>query len=207
MARISHRILLPIAALAASASLAAANEAAHSTGHGAEQVSPYAGEQSRAIKSLSPADIAELRKGAGWGLAKAAELNGVPGPAHLLELKDEIPLDAGQVAAITAMRDDMRARAIRAGARLIAAEEALEKRFRSGDIDEGRLRASLEAIAEARMELRYVHLATHLKTPALLSAEQIARYNRLRGYGDADPCASVPAGHDAALWRRHNGCE
>jgi hypothetical protein len=49
--------------------------------------------QSRAIKSLSDNDINELRRGGGWGLALAAELNGMPGPAHLLELKDKIPLD------------------------------------------------------------------------------------------------------------------
>ena len=48
---------------------------------------PYAGLEARAIKSLSAADVQELRRGGGWGLALPAELNGVPGPAHLLELK------------------------------------------------------------------------------------------------------------------------
>ena len=52
--------------------------------------SPYAGLEAREIKSLSEADIEELRRGGGWGLALPAELNGVPGPAHLLELRDEI---------------------------------------------------------------------------------------------------------------------
>jgi hypothetical protein len=56
--------------------------------HGAQ--TPYAGLQNRAIKSLSDNDINELRRGGGWGLALAAELNGMPGPAHLLELKDQI---------------------------------------------------------------------------------------------------------------------
>ena len=63
--------------------------------------SPYAGEESRAVKSLSAEDIAELRRGGGWGLARAAELNGMPGPIHLLELKDDIPLTREQVSAIT----------------------------------------------------------------------------------------------------------
>jgi hypothetical protein len=48
---------------------------------------PYAGQDARDIKSLSAEDIAELRRGGGWGFAKSAELNGMPGPAHLLELK------------------------------------------------------------------------------------------------------------------------
>src|SRR5262249_1929289 len=47
---------------------------------------PYAGQQSRSIKALSEDDIAALLKGAGIGLAKAAELNGYPGPAHVLAL-------------------------------------------------------------------------------------------------------------------------
>ena len=54
--------------------------------------SKYVGQEHRTIRSLSPDDIDELKKGGGWGLAKAAELNGVPGPAHVLEMKDEIHL-------------------------------------------------------------------------------------------------------------------
>ena len=49
--------------------------------------SKYAGEEEREIKSLSDSDIEELQNGKGWGLAKAAELNGVPGPVHLLDMK------------------------------------------------------------------------------------------------------------------------
>ena len=41
---------------------------------------PYAGQQTRAIKALSDDDIAALRAGEGMGMAKAAELNGYPGP-------------------------------------------------------------------------------------------------------------------------------
>ncbi len=44
--------------------------------------SKYVGEVKREIKSLSESDIEELENGKGWGFAKAAELNGVPGPIH-----------------------------------------------------------------------------------------------------------------------------
>lgn len=47
--------------------------------------SKFSRQGGRGIKSLSAADIAELRRGGGWGLAKAAKLNGLPGPVHLLE--------------------------------------------------------------------------------------------------------------------------
>lgn len=76
--------------------------------------------------SLQPPPHLELRRGGGWGLAKAAELNGMPGPAHLLELKDSIPLTTEQVSAIQAVFDRMRADAIAEGERLIALEQALE---------------------------------------------------------------------------------
>lgn len=170
------------------------------------QVSNYAGQEKQSIKSLSPEDIAELRRGGGWGLAKAAELNGVPGPAHLLELKDQIPLDEAQVSALVEIFEQMKAQAIQQGERLIALERELESYFQNRSITEAKLRASLEAIAEARKELRYTHLATHLKTPDILSPEQIEKYNALRGYANPNPCANIPEGHDAEMWRQHNGC-
>ena len=52
--------------------------------------SPYAGQQGRSIKALSDEDIAALRKGEGRGMAKAAELNGYPGPAHVLMLVKQL---------------------------------------------------------------------------------------------------------------------
>lgn len=170
-----------------------------------DHVSKYAGQQTREIKSLSADDIDELRRGGGWGLARAAELNGVPGPAHLLELKDEIGLSPEQVARISAIYDTMKAKAVAEGERLIALEQQLETQFRDGTITDATLRSALADIGESRRTLRYIHLSTHLETPEILSANQIARYNVLRGYAD-DPCTSVPEGHNAAMWRRHNGC-
>ena len=50
------------------------------------QHQPYAGMDTRAIKTLSDKDIADLNAGRGMGLALAAELNGYPGPSHALSL-------------------------------------------------------------------------------------------------------------------------
>jgi len=169
-------------------------------------VAKYAGQQTREIKSLSTDDIAELRRGGGWGLARAAELNGVPGPAHLLELKDAIELSPEQVARISEIYKTMKAKAVAEGERLISLEERLEVMFRQGTVTDSTLRAALAEIAESRKTLRYIHLSTHLETPTILSTQQIARYNVLRGYAD-DPCATVPKGHDPNMWRRHNGCD
>lgn len=192
--------LLVLAVLLLSPGLAFAQHG----GHGPP--SPYSGQETRAIKSLSEADIAELRRGGGWGLAKAAELNGVPGPAHLLELKDDIPLSADQVAAIQAIFERMHKEAIDEGERLIAGEQALDAAFRARNVTDDSLRRMLADIERSRSALRYIHLSAHLDTMAVVGEQQVARYNRLRGYGSR-PCSNVPAGHDPEMWRKHNGCQ
>ena len=167
--------------------------------------SPYAGEEARAIASLSEDDLAELAGSGGWGLARAAELNGVPGPAHLLELADEIGLDADQRAIIEAIRDEMQAEAIAAGERFVAAERALDAAFTDAVPDQAELARLVGEAGAARADLRLVHLSVHLRTTPLLTEAQIERYGMLRGYAE-DPCDAVPDGHDARMWRRHNGC-
>ena len=171
--------------------------------HGGQ--TPYAGMQNRAIKSLSDNDINELRRGGGWGLALAAELNGMPGPSHLLELKDEIPLASDQVNKTQVLLDEMRKAAIPTGERLIAAEKALESAFASGKVDESSLRRLLAEAERTRSELRFIHLSQHYKTVQFLKPEQIKRYSILRGYAD-DPCENIPAGHTPEMYKRHMGC-
>ena len=171
--------------------------------HGVQ--TPYAGMQNRAIKSLSDNDIKELRRGGGWGLALSAELNGMPGPAHMLELKDQIALNLDQVAKTQALLDDMRKAAIPTGERLIAAELALENAFAKGAVEEASLRRLLAEAESARTELRFIHLSQHYKTVQFLKPEQIKRYNILRGYAE-DPCKNIPAGHNPEMYKRHMGC-
>ena len=173
--------------------------------HSHEVQTPYAGMQNRAIKSLSDNDINELRRGAGWGLALAAELNGMPGPTHLLELKDQIPLASEQVAKTKVLLDEMRKAALPAGERLIDAEKALEAAFTNGKIDESSLRRLLADSEAARSELRFIHLSQHYKTVQFLKPEQIKRYNILRGYAE-DPCKNIPTGHNPEMYKRHMGC-
>lgn len=170
-------------------------------------VSKYAGQEKQNIKSLTASDIEELQRGGGWGLAKAAELNGVPGPAHLLELKDKVPLTADQIEKITQIYSTMQADAIEQGIKLIELEKGLEYHFQDRSINDAILQDYLAKIAHTRMTLRYIHLATHLLTPEILTEEQISTYNQLRGYDSPDVCDQIPEGHDADMWRKHNGCE
>lgn len=194
-------IPLSLTLLAATLPAAAQHDPARHAAH-----SPYAGMQAREIKSLSPADIEELRRGGGWGLALPAELNGVPGPAHLLELKDDIPLRPQQVERVQGLYDSMRSEAIPSGERLIAAEAAIERAFASGEVDDASLRALLAEAEAARAALRFIHLSRHLRTVELLDNRQITRYKVLRGYAD-DPCTDIPEGHDPDRYRRHMGCD
>jgi hypothetical protein len=168
--------------------------------------SKYAGEEKREIKSLSATDIEELQNGKGWGLAKAAELNGVPGPVHLLEMKEEINLSAEQIRAIEDIYSKMKQEAVPLGLELIELERELNNHFANRTITKEFLRQILQKIAQVHGQLRYVHLSAHLKTPDILKSEQIALYNKLRGYSSNDPCENVPKGHDPTMWKKHHNC-
>src|SRR4030088_2876215 len=79
---------------------------------------PYAGMQTRSIKALSEAQVADLGAGRGMGLALAAELNGYPGPSHVLELADKLELSADQRTRINGLFDSMKAEAVPLGSKL-----------------------------------------------------------------------------------------
>ena len=145
-------------------------------------ISKYSGQEKRVIKSLSADDIKQLEQGKGWGLAKAAELNGVPGPIHILQMKDKISLSDEQEVKIKALYADMKFSAIPLGKQLIKLEKELNDSFANKTVNRESLMQQLAAIAEISKKLRYVHLATHLETPGILSTQQIHQYNQLRGY-------------------------
>jgi Spy/CpxP family protein refolding chaperone len=149
--------------------------------------SPYAGLQTRPIKALSAEQIADLKAGHGMGLALPAELNGYPGPRHLLDLADRLGLSPSQKDALQAMFDAMTAEAIPIGERLIAQETELDGLFSKRQATAETVAAATVAIAETQAKLRNAHLKYHLATVALLQPEQIERYQQLRGYGDASP--------------------
>jgi Spy/CpxP family protein refolding chaperone len=147
-------------------------------------MAPYAGQQTRQIKALSDEDITALLKGDGMGFAKAAELNGYPGPKHVLDIAGQLKLTPDQHQQIQTIFDRMSAAAKPLGAELVEQERVLDQLFQQGNITPDRLAQEIAAIAELQGRLRAVHLSAHLETRALLSAEQIALYEQLRGYGD-----------------------
>ena len=148
----------------------------------ANQATPYAGEDQRAIKALSADEIQSYLNGKGAGLAKAAELNHYPGPAHVLELADKLELSAQQKTRTEAIFKTMQADAIRWGKALIDKEQELDRRFASNAITPEELRSLLEQIGKLQAKVRRAHLSAHLQQRAVLSSEQVAKYDSLRGY-------------------------
>jgi len=151
--------------------------------HGMEDA-PYAGLEQRDIKALSEQEISGLRVGEGLGMALPAELNGYPGPRHVLDFADELKLDAETKARIQSIFDRMHIEAVDLGAQIIEKERALDEAFSSGQISEVSLMALIEGIGKLRSELRNAHLRAHLTTAAELSEMQRRHYAMLRGYGD-----------------------
>jgi hypothetical protein len=145
----------------------------------------YAGQELRSIKSLSEQEIESLRRGDGMGFAKLAELNHFPGPRHVLDLSRELELSPGQLADTEALYDEMLEDAKSLGDAIIEAESELDRAFKSGSITAESLETALREIGRLRAELRYVHLRAHLRQKELLSAEQVRKYDALRGYGQA----------------------
>jgi acetylornithine/succinyldiaminopimelate/putrescine aminotransferase len=75
----------------------------------AQSSQPYSEMQSRSIMALSNQQVADLKAGRGMGLALAAELNGYPGPNHLLELSDKLALTSDQNSTLKKMFYAMKA--------------------------------------------------------------------------------------------------
>jgi Spy/CpxP family protein refolding chaperone len=144
--------------------------------------SPYVGQQSREIKALSPQEISDYLSGKGMGLAKAAELNGYPGPAHVLDLADQLNLTAEQKSKTEAVFKKMQARAIPLGKELVEEERTLDHLFASRVINSESLGQSLTRIGRLQGQLRQAHLDAHIEETSLLTPAQVEKYTRLRGY-------------------------
>jgi len=151
--------------------------------------SPYAGMQTRSIKALSTQQIDDLRTGRGMGLALAAELNGYPGPAHVLELSEKLALSPEQKERIQKLFESMKAESTPIGARLIEQESALDQQFASRSITPDALKKATTQIGATQAELRNAHLKYHLEMALILSPDQMKQYAELRGYTSDAPAA------------------
>jgi len=162
----------------------------------AQSPQPYAGMQTRPLKALSGDELADLREGRGMGFALAGELNGYPGPKHVLELATELKLTDAQRVRTQELFDAMKAEAVSLGQQLIAAESDLDQQFSGRTIAPVSLTAATAAIGATQGALRATHLKYHLAMMEVLTPEQIRRYGELRGYNAAAAAGHLPGMHN-----------
>jgi Spy/CpxP family protein refolding chaperone len=134
------------------------------------------------VASLSEEDVQGFLDGRGMGLAKSAELNGHPGPLHVLELAEELQLTAEQRQAVTAAFERMKAKAKALGEAYIKAERAVDQAFKSGAADAAEVAARVAEANRLLGEVRLSHLQAHVEITPLLTPQQRTRYAELRGY-------------------------
>lgn len=145
--------------------------------------SPYAGMENRTIKALSQEDVDGLLAGEGLGFALAAELNGLPGPKHVLELQEGLGLSPAQKGSVEEIRGRMLDDARGLGESIVQAESHLDGLFAEGAATPSEVERITGHIGEMRGRLRAVHLNAHLEVARVLTSEQVSAYARLRGYG------------------------
>lgn len=167
----------PILALASAVLIAGPASADAVQGHG-----PYAGLEQRAVKALSDKEIDDLRNGRGMGLALAAELNGYPGPLHVIEHADALALTPAQRDRTQALFSAMKAEVVPLGERLIAQETELDRLFATKAVQPSSLEAATSVIGATQATLRTAHLRYHLAMMEVLTPDQVRHYRELRGY-------------------------
>ncbi|HEX9161681.1 MAG TPA: Spy/CpxP family protein refolding chaperone [Thermoanaerobaculia bacterium] len=147
------------------------------------QKSPYVTNRANDIKALSPETLDAYRNGTGMGMAIPAELNGYPGPRHIIDLAEQLELTADQRKQIQSIYDDMHAGAVRLGREIVDLEQKLDRGFAQKTMTPADLQSLTAGIAARQGELRFTHLKAHLAAKSVLSASQVEKYIALRGYG------------------------
>jgi Spy/CpxP family protein refolding chaperone len=162
---------------------------------------PYSGQQTRTIKALSDQEVADYVEGRGMGSSKAAELNHYPGPLHVLAESSRLELTERQKTETQSVFDAMSAAAKRYGAAIVARETELDALYASGQAAPAVLKDLVTELARLQAEFRYAHLSAHLAMRTILTPEQIARYDEMRGYSAPGPSASPST--EAAPGHKH----
>lgn len=150
-----------------------------------DKANPYSAQGSREIKALAAEDVESYLAGKGMGLALAAELNGYPGPSHVLALAGELGLSPEQKQRTETLFKTMEAKAKEFGRILVDEESKLDQLFASKSITSETLTLSLKHIGELQAQVRQAHLESHLAQVEILTPAQVASYMKLRGYGGA----------------------
>jgi hypothetical protein len=161
--------------------------AQHPQGGHQKQVAPaqpYAGQDTRAVAMLSAEEVQGFLAGRGMGLARSGEVNGYPGPMHVLELREQLQLSPEQGAQVQSVFDVMKAKAVALGQRYVDAEKAVDVAFKA-NAPASEIEARVTVANRLLGEIRMAHLEAHLAVTPVLSLAQRTKYAELRGYSGA----------------------
>lgn len=131
-------------------------------------------------------EFRNLQQGRGMGMARVAEVNGYPGPMHVLEHAEALELTDGQIDRSRELMARVRTRAPELGNQIVEAEQRLEAMFAEGSVNAAEMDSLLLQIAELRAHLRSLHMTAHLDQAAVLTEAQIEKYKALRSARQAE---------------------
>ncbi len=150
---------------------------------GTPPVAPnYAAPQPREIKALSTQEQRGWMEGENMGMARAAELNGYPGPMMVLEMAQTLKLTPEQAAATRELMTRHKAEVRKLGAELVDAERQLDVAFREHSADAVQVTRLTTQISQLHGRIRASHLQTYVAAAAVLTPEQMQRYMGMHGF-------------------------
>lgn len=157
----------------------------------------YSEDMNRPIKALSGEQVQALMRGDGMGMALPAELNGYPGPKHVLEHAEQMQLTVEQQHNVTRVFQAMQMQAQALGRDIVKLERTMDQAFAGAHAEDDEIKRMSLQIAELYGRLRHAHLAAHLTVRKLLSEAQLLKYAALRGYAkQTQDHAHHPDAHD-----------
>lgn len=133
------------------------------------------------LGGVSEQEKEALLKGAGLGAGMIAMMNGYPGPKHVLELGDELELNAAQRESIGKTYGNVKAESVKLGTELVEKDEALTALFTSGSATTGEVEKLSRDIGELQGRVRAAHLNAHVETFDALTPAQREKLSSMQG--------------------------
>lgn len=184
--------ILMVAVLAGASSLVLAQEpAGKQLGGKAVPVKPTesapAPTSGSGMKALDKDDVADYSDGKPMRYARAAELNGFPGPKKALEWAEDLKLTADQKTSLDRIWREEKDSAAGFGKQIVEKEKELDTLFKGNAApDEAKVMAVVSQIAKLEGDYRAAHLKANVATAKTLTADQILAYRKAKADSDKD---------------------
>lgn len=141
------------------------------------------------VRTLSAQEVKVLRSGGGDEMVLAAELNGYPSPARVLEMGEELGLTPDQRFELARLNAITQGKARAMGDRIVVAEKNFDVFMAAAEQPIDLIRAHLDNIAGLHAALRGIRIASHMEAFDILTEPQRRQYAELR---DLPPAPTRP---------------